>query len=182
MYSVCFEKENYFEDYNICKVLQLSFSDWRRLTDEMYKNFSDQMESLPKLKPKHIIMRVCRRLGVRRDEERAMVEMCERIQANGNFDFRINTIAAMAFWKVLEYSTKYANKYPLGEVCKSHDKMQEDGMRISEIQKCFDITPDNVRKVFKDKIQVNFLERYLPNWEGRKALAIDSQHKEEDYS
>ena len=111
-----------------------------------------------------------------------MVEMCERIQVNGSFDFRINTVAAMAFWKVLQYSQKYQNKYSLSDVCKSHDKMQEDGQRISEIQKFFDITPENVRRVFKDKIQAAFLDRYLPNWDGRKILGIESKETQDEYS
>ena len=34
----------------------------------------------------------------------------------------------------------------------SNELPHQDGLRISEIQKFFDITPENVRKVLKDKI------------------------------
>jgi hypothetical protein len=42
--------------------------------------------------------------------------------------------------------------------------MQEENIKCSDIQKCFDVTPENVRKVFKEAIQPQLLSRYLPNW------------------
>jgi hypothetical protein len=42
--------------------------------------------------------------------------------------------------------------------------MQEESYKTSDIQKCFDVTPENVRKVFKESILPQFYTRYLPNW------------------
>ena len=62
----------------------------------------------------------------------------------------------------------------------SNELPHQDGLRISEIQKFFDITPENVRKVFKDKIQPAFLDRYLPNWEGRRLLGNESKETQDE--
>lgn len=56
---------------------------------------------------------------------RAMIEMCDNIQNVAQTDIRINTIAALAFWKICEHSTTYAGKYFLTDFCKSHEKMEE---------------------------------------------------------
>lgn len=45
--------------------------------------------------------------------------------------------------------------------------MEEEGAKISEIQRYFDVTPDNVRKVFKDSIKPYFSSKLMPAWEGR---------------
>lgn len=79
-------------------------------------------------------------------------------------DVRINTIAAIAFWKVCEYSALYRSSFSLMDICKNHDKMQEDNAKTSDIQKCFDVTPENVRKVFKESIKSQLFSRYLPQW------------------
>jgi len=50
------------------------------------------------------------------------------------------------------------------DICKNHDKMQEDNAKTSDIQKCFDVTPENVRKVFKESIKSQLFSRYLPQW------------------
>jgi len=47
---------------------------------------------------------------------------------------------------------------------------EEEGAKIPEIQKYFDVTPDNVRKVFKDFLKTVSLSKLLPNWEGRVPL------------
>lgn len=49
--------------------------------------------------------------------------MSERIKASGLFDIRNNTIAAIAFWKVCEYSKLYSDQISLNECCKNHEKM-----------------------------------------------------------
>jgi hypothetical protein len=113
----------------------------------------------------HLIIRVCARRKILKPEERAMIEMCDTIQSLVQSDIRINTIAGMAFWKICEYSTTYAGKYALADFCKSHEKMEEEeGAKIPEIQKYFDVTPDNVRKVFKDYLKNVPLTKLLPNW------------------
>lgn len=114
---------------------------------------------------KHVIMRVCRKRKIRAAEEKAMIEMSERIYASGEFDIRNNTIAAIAFWKVCEASNLYKDQLYLTDVCKSHEKMMSEGVRQSEIWKCFDVTPENVRKVYKESISSR-LDEFLPTWEG----------------
>ena len=99
-----------------------------------------------------------------------MIEMCDRIVKAAELDVRINTIAAIAFWKVCQHSLYYKDKISLNEICKNHDKMQEENVKSSDIQKCFDVTPENVRKVFKESILKDFYQRYLPNWDGRVPL------------
>lgn len=108
-----------------------------------------------------------------------MIEMCERIVKAAELDVRINTIAAIAFWKICENSVHYKDKIALNEICKNHDKMQEENIKSSDIQKCFDVTPENVRKVFKESISAQFYQRYLPNWDGRITLK-DKGHEEDD--
>jgi hypothetical protein len=179
IYSACFEKENYFEEFNISKVLGLSLRDWKELIKEMNIVLKFKIDFVPVMKPKHVIIRVCRKRKIRHEEERAMVEMCDRIVKAAELDVRINTIAAIAFWKVCEYSQLYKDKVVLNEICKNHDKMQEENMRTSDIQKCFDVTPENVRKVFKESIAPQFLQRYLPNWNGRIALK-DTAHDDDN--
>ncbi len=44
---------------------------------------------------------------------------------------------------------------------------EEEGAPISQIQKYFDVTNDNVRKVFKEHIKAEFYNKFLPNWQGR---------------
>lgn len=105
--------------------------------------------------------------------------MCERIVKAGELDVRINTIAAIAFWKICEYSLRYKDTISLAEICKNHDKMQEESLKSSDIQRCFDVTPENVRKVFKESIQPQLLTRYLPNWEGR--VPINRAKDESDW-
>lgn len=139
-----------------------------------------KIDFVPIMRPKHVIIRVCRRRRIRNDEEKAMIEMCERIVNAGELDVRINTIAAIAFWKVCEYSLLYREKISLADICKNHEKMQEENIKTSEIQKCFDVTPENVRKVFKESIRPQFITRYLPNWDGRVSLKDNSKNEEYD--
>ena len=134
IYSACFEKENYFQEFNICKVLSLSLKDWKDLIKEMNILLKFRIDFVPIMRPKHVIIRVCRRRRIRMEEERAMIEMCQRIVSAGELDVRINTIAAIAYWKVCEYSTLYRTNISLPEICKNHDKMQEENARTSEIQ------------------------------------------------
>ena len=130
-----------------------------------------KIDFVPIVKPKHLIMRVCARRKIRKLEELAMVEMCENISNNATPDTRINTIAALAFWKVCEYSDRYQGKFTLLDFCKIHEKMQEEeNAPISRMQEYFDVTPDNVRKVFKEAIKAQFFAKYLPNWQGRVPL------------
>jgi hypothetical protein len=44
--------------------------------------------------------------------------------------------------------------------------MLAEGVRSSEIFRHFDITAENVKKVFKEHIKNN-LAKYLPNWPSR---------------
>ncbi len=53
-----------------------------------------------------------------------MIEMCERIVNSGELDVRINTTAAIAYWKVCENSTSYKG-INLNDICRNHEKMQE---------------------------------------------------------
>ena len=44
--------------------------------------------------------------------------------------------------------------------------MIEEGVKQGEIWKYFDVTAENVRKVFKEFISNRF-EEFLPDWNGR---------------
>jgi hypothetical protein len=167
IYSACFEKENYFEDFYLCKILSIKAKVWKDLVKLMNVRLRNRIDFVPMVKPMHLIIRVCGRRRIRRNEERAMIEMCENIQSVVVNDIRINTIAALAFWKVCEYSVLYSSKYSnLSDFCRSHEKMEDDGAKIPEIQEYFDVTSDNVRKVFKDAVKPYF-NKLLPVWEGR---------------
>lgn len=95
-----------------------------------------------------------------------MIQMCEKIYKCGEFDIRSNTIAAIAFWKVCENSKHYCNEINLNDCCRNHEKMIEEGVKQGEIWKYFDVTAENVRKVFKEFI-ANRFEEFLPDWNGR---------------
>lgn len=161
--AACFERENYYEEFNICKVANYSLPAWKDIVRYLNNNFKQHLAPLPLTEPRHIILRVCRKRKVRPLEERAMIEMCEKIHQSGEFDIRNNTMAAIAFWKVTELSPLYAELFPLNDICKNHEKMIEEGARHSEIWKCFDVTPENVRKVFKEFISSR-LHDFLPHW------------------
>ena len=97
-----------------------------------------------------------------------MLEMCDRITKLGQLDLRLNTLAAICFWKFCEHSVTYQNIYVnLGDFCKNHEKMLEEKIRRGQILKCFDVTPENVRKVYKESIADKFYAVYLPDWNGR---------------
>lgn len=53
---------------------------------------------------------------------------------------------------------------------------EEENAPISELQKYFDVTPDNVRKVFKEAIRANLYTKFLPNWEGRMKLPSEQNN------
>ena len=96
--------------------------------------------------------------------------MCDNIQAAVHSDIRINTVAALAFWKVCEYSSAYKDKFVLNDFCKNHEKLEEEGAKVPVIQGYFDVTPDNVRKVFKEHVKPVFGPKIMPNFEGRLPL------------
>ena len=181
IYSACFQKENYFEEFYLSKILGMSIKTWKDLVKEMNAVLKGRIDFVPIVKPKHLIIRVCARRRIRKAEELAMVEMCDNIATNSAPDIRINTIAALAFWKVCEYSEMYAGKVQLQDFCKSHEKMQEEeNAPVSEIQKYFDVTHDNVRKVFKEAIRSQFPGKYLPNWKGRVAMKEVAKNEEDN--
>lgn len=160
-------------------MIGLSLKDWKDLIKEMNIVLKFKIDFVPIMKPKHVIIRVCRKRKIKMEEERAMIEMCERIVKAAELDVRINTIAAIAFWKICEHSLLYKDKIVLAEICKNHEKMQDENIKTSEIQKCFDVTPENVRKVFKESILPHFYARYLPNWEGRVPIK-EKCHEDDD--
>jgi len=61
---------------------------------------------------------------------------------------RSHTIAAIAFWKVCQFSKRYHNRIDLRHVCKNHDRLIERGL-ANKTYSFFDITPENVKKVYK---------------------------------
>lgn len=107
--------------------------------------------------------------------------MYNRMLVTGDFGNRhFNTLAALIFWKICEYSQRYRNKLTLNEVCQKHKHLEEQGMSTSDIQKYIDITPDNVKKVFKEEVDKNFRQLYLPDWEGRIHLKCSTEKSEDD--
>lgn len=66
--------------------------------------------------------------------------MCERIAKFSNADVRSHTIAAIAFWKVSQFSTRYHDRIDLKHMCKSHDRLIERGL-ANQTYGFFDITP-----------------------------------------
>jgi len=165
VFSACFEKENYFEEFNVCKFANIGVAAWRDVVRELNNFLKDKIEFIPVTQAKHMIMRVCRKRKIRAAEERAMIEMSERIISCGEFDIRNNTIAAMVFWKVCENSEEYIDQINLNDICRSHEKMMADHFSKKEIWKYFDVTPENVRKVFKDFIS-NRMKEFLPTFQG----------------
>lgn len=99
-----------------------------------------------------------------------MIEMAEKLNTLGDMDVRINTIAALAFWQVVEHSKTYRGKFQLSVFCRKYDDMFNEKAKYSDIQKCFDITPDNIKRVFKEKVQEKLYTHFLPNWPDRIEL------------
>ena len=98
-----------------------------------------------------------------------MLVMCERVASNSKADSRPGTIAAICFWKVLQFSKRYherMNNINLAVLCKSHDKVLHKG-DYDKLYAYFDISPEKVRKVYRDHIKEELFETYLPDWEGK---------------
>lgn len=92
--------------------------------------------------------------------------MCETIYERGIQDgCPRKTVAACVFWKICEYSSEYRNEIKLTDICKKYEDMKDASP--GEIQKYFDLTPDTVRKFFSEKMEKDFLQVYLPDWDGR---------------
>jgi hypothetical protein len=66
--------------------------------------------------------------------------MCERIGKYSTADVRTHTIAAIAFWKICQFSSRYNKRIDLRHVCKNHDRLIEKGLE-NETYGFFDITP-----------------------------------------
>lgn len=81
-----------------------------------------------------------------------MIEMCERITKYSTIDVRSPTIAAIAFWKVCQFSQKYKHRIVLSHLCRNHERLISKGKANSTFS-FFDITPENVRKVYKEHIR-----------------------------
>jgi hypothetical protein len=64
-------------------VLSLSLKDWKELIKEMNILLKFKIDFVPIMRPRHVIIRVCRRRRIRLEEERAMIEMADRIVAAG---------------------------------------------------------------------------------------------------
>lgn len=106
------------------------------------------IDVVPIVLPKHIVMKVCKYRHINIEEQNAMVEMCERIAQYSTADVRYHTIAAIAFWKICQFSTRYRNRVLLQHLCKSHDRLFSQGNE-NMTYKFFDITPESVKKVYK---------------------------------
>lgn len=100
IYSACFEKEDFFEEFYLSKILGVTPKVWKDLVKEMNLRLKNRIDFVPIVRPKHLIIRVCARRKINRAEMNAMVEMCDNIQKVATTDIRINTIAALAFWKI----------------------------------------------------------------------------------
>jgi len=103
------------------------------------KNISSLLKKkisfIPQEEPWHLIIRICKKRKIRKQEENAMIEMCHRIAAAGIKDGCPNkTVAACVFWKICENSSEYAG-VSLGEICKS--KQQMKNMEPKHLQKYF---------------------------------------------
>ena len=92
---------------------------------------------------------------------------------SGRIDAKSGTIAALAFWKVCQYSEKYSKGFSLSDICESHEKMLEKREKFSVIYQHFDVAADNVKRVFKTYLEDDFEENFLPKWEGRIAYEGD---------
>jgi hypothetical protein len=75
IFSSCFERQNYFEEFNICKVANISLGNWKDVIRELNNFLKDKIEFIPVTQAKHVILRVCRKRKIRAAEEKAMIEM-----------------------------------------------------------------------------------------------------------
>lgn len=66
--------------------------------------------------------------------------MCERIAKYSVADVRTHTIAAIAFWKICQFSLRYKDRIDLRHICKGHDRLIERGLE-NHTYGFFDITP-----------------------------------------
>ena len=106
--------------------------------------------------------------------------MCESIEKQANLDSRGSTISAIVFWKICQYSVKYKDRINLNFICKNHD-------RLITRNKCeltfsfFDVTTENVRRVYRDYLQKDLFSCYLPKWDNRIFLTKDKHNNYVDY-
>ena len=80
--------------------MDISAQYWKNIVKDMNSLLKSRIDFVPIVKPMHLITRVCGRRKINRIEKMAMIEMCDNIQAAVDCDIRINTVAALAFWKV----------------------------------------------------------------------------------
>ena len=106
--------------------------------------------------------------------------MVDNIQSNTNLDVRAATLAALVFWKTCQYSKRYKDRIQLTKICRHHEKLIEKG-REELTFKFFDITPEHVRKVYKDNLKKCFLGSILPKWKNRIPLDRDEKGRIDEY-
>jgi len=70
-----------------------------------------------------LIKKVCKARGITNEEQKAMLEMCARMEIWK--EFRAATIACIAFWKVCQYSKLYC-QLKVEELCRGHESMYDD--------------------------------------------------------
>lgn len=136
------------------------------MTRDLNSILRNYLEFVPICQPKHIILKICKKRNICIHEQLAMIEMCERIMKYSTIDVRSPTIAAISFWKVCQFSKRYKNRIVLSHLCRSHERLIAKG-KANSTYSFFDITPENVRKVYKEHIKSDLLTKYLPEWENR---------------
>ena len=100
-----------------------------------------------------------------------MIEMANRILRNTPIDARAQTVAALCFWKITQYSKLYRDCFDMNDYCKSYEKLLAENIKYKYIYSCFDVTCDTIKKLYNNSIKDKFYSLILPNWEGRVEMS-----------
>ena len=169
LYVICYQRERFFEEFKIIRFLNIEVKIWKDVIQHYGTLLRDLISNLPTSHLLVTIVKMCRSRYICRDEEEAMIEMSQRVQRYANIDVKFSTVAALVFWIVCRFSKRYRERIVLSKLCKNHERLILN-KREEVTFKMFDVTPENVRRVYREHIKDQVFEVYLPVWRNRVSI------------
>ena len=102
---------------------EFPYKQWKDILTELSNTLREYIDELPYNSPQHVIRKMCMRRNIDGREEKAMLEMCNRVCLSSRVDSRPGTVAALCFWKVCQFSKRYEKRIDLANVCRNHEKL-----------------------------------------------------------
>ena len=138
----------------------ISWSYWKDIVQEFYNLLRGVIVELSSNPTLDLLSNVCRIRHIKKEEVSAMLDMCRNIQSKTNLDARPQTVAAIVFWKICQFSSRYYKRIVLEKICRNHEKLILKGHEDLTF-KFFDVTSDNVKKVYKQHLKSELFTKLL---------------------